>query len=92
MTTLLEFVLLTFLVIAAIAVCTRKNLLGSVIIYTAYSLVMSILWVLLQSPDLAITEAAVGAGISSILFFVALKRIRVMDEERREMEEQQNAG
>ena len=36
---------------------------------------MAILWLLLQSPDLAITEAAVGAGVTSILFFVALKRI-----------------
>ena len=88
MTTLLEFVLLTFLVLTAIAVCASKRLLGSVILYTAYSLVISILWILLQSPDLAITEAAVGAGISSILFFVALKRIQVMADERQETEEQ----
>ena len=29
---------------------------------------MAVLWSLLQSPDLAITEAAVGAGVTSILF------------------------
>ena len=82
----IEFILLTFLVIAAIAVCATKRLLASVIIYTSYSVVMALIWLLLASPDLAITEAAVGAGISSILFFVVLKRIRVMDKERIEEE------
>ena len=41
----------------------------------AFSLIMAVLWSLLQSPDLAITEAAVGAGISGILFFLTLKKI-----------------
>ena len=36
---------------------------------------MAILWVLLESPDLAITEAAVGAGITTVLFIVTLYRI-----------------
>ena len=39
---------------------------------------MSIIWILLESPDLAITEAAVGAGITSILFFVTLKKIHAI--------------
>jgi uncharacterized MnhB-related membrane protein len=73
-----EIILLTFLVVCSIAVAYTKKLLTAVIIFMSYSLVMSILWVLLQSPDLAITEAAVGAGITSILFFLALKRIKSM--------------
>ena len=51
-------------------------MLVSVVIYMAFSLVMSIIWLILESPDLAITEAAVGAGVTSILFFVTLKKIR----------------
>ena len=35
---------------------------------------MSIIWIILRSPDLAITEAAVGAGVTSILFFITLKK------------------
>jgi len=73
-----ELILLTFLIICAAAVSWTKNLFAAVIIFMSYSLVMAILWVLLQSPDLAITEAAVGAGITSILFFLALKRIKAM--------------
>ena len=49
--------------------------MNAVIVYTALSLIMAALWSLLQSPDLAITEAAVGAGISGILFFLTLKKI-----------------
>ena len=51
-------------------------LLISVVIYMAFSLIMAIIWLILESPDVAITEAAVGAGVTSILFFVTLKKIR----------------
>lgn len=71
--------LLVLLVVAALAVSASKKLLPAVIIFMSYSLLMSIVWLLLESPDLAITEAAVGAGITSVLFFIALKRIKEMD-------------
>lgn len=74
------FILLLFLIICAVAVSFSKNLLNSIIIFMSYSTVMAIIWVLLESPDLAITEAAVGAGITSVLFFVSLRKIQVLDE------------
>ena len=80
----LEAILLTFLVIAAVAVCATNRLLSSVIFYASYGVIMTVLWILLAAPDLAITEAAVGTGISGVLFFVVTKRIRVMEEEHRE--------
>ncbi len=72
------YILLGFLVVCAVSVSLSKNLLNSILIYMSYSLIMSIIWILLESPDLAITEAAVGAGITSILFFVTLKKIHAM--------------
>ncbi len=72
----LRIVLLIFLIVCAIAVSFTRNLLMSLVIYMAFSMIMAIVWLLLESPDLAITEAAVGAGVTSILFFVMLKRIR----------------
>lgn len=74
-------VLLIFLLICAIAVSFSKNLLNSIIIYMSFGVVMSIFWMILESPDLAITEAAVGAGITSILFFVTLKKIQAINAE-----------
>ena len=71
--------MLVFLIVCAIAVCLTKNLLTSVVIYMAYSMIMSVVWIMLESPDLAITEAAVGAGVTSLLFFLALKKIHAID-------------
>lgn len=70
------YILLAILVVCAISVTFSKNLLNSILIFMGFSLVMSIIWILLESPDLAITEAAVGAGVTSILFFVTLKKIK----------------
>ena len=76
MTEVFRMILLVLLIICAIAVNLTKNLLQAVIIFMSYSSIMCILWILMESPDLAITEAAVGAGISGILFLMTLKKIQ----------------
>ena len=76
-----EIVLLLSLVVCAVSVAFTKDLLTSIVIFMSYSLIMCVIWVLLQSPDLAVTEAAVGAGVTSILFFVTLKKIRAIRRE-----------
>ena len=76
----LEVLLLLFLILCAAATVLCRRLLSSVIIFMAYSAVMSVVWLLLQSPDLAITEAAVGAGITSLLFFLTLRKINALKE------------
>lgn len=80
--------LLGMLIVCALAVSLTRNLLTSLIVYMAYSLIMAVIWMLLQSPDLAITEAAVGAGITSVLFFITLKKIHAIrgDREREQAE------
>ena len=84
----LRILLLVFLIVCAVAVSFSKNLLISVVIYMAFSLIMSIIWLILESPDLAITEAAVGAGVTSILFFVMLKKIRSIKTTAEEYEDE----
>ena len=79
---IIEWLLLIFLIVCAVAVSISKNLLNSVIIFMSYSLVMAVIWVLLRSPDLAITEAAVGAGVTSVLFFLALRKIGQIGHEK----------
>lgn len=74
----LEYLLLVGLIVCAVTAPLCKRLLNTVIVYMAFSLLMAVLWSLLQSPDLAITEAAVGAGVTSILFFLTLKKIRAL--------------
>lgn len=73
-----ECLLILSLIVIAVYAFISKRLLVAVIIYMAFSLIMSIIWALLQSPDLAITEAAVGAGITGILFVLTLKKIHAL--------------
>lgn len=75
------YILIGILIVCVIAVTFAKNLLNSVLIFMAFSLVMSIIWILLESPDLAITEAAVGAGVTTVLFLATLKRINALGDE-----------
>ena len=76
---ILGILLLIFIITCAISVSLTKNLLTALVIFMGQSLAMCIIWVLLESPDLAITEAAVGAGITSLLLFVTLKKIHAID-------------
>ena len=81
MSTTFRILLLAGLVICAVATALVRKPMRAVIIYMAYSIIMSVVWLLLESPDLAITEAAVGAGITGILFFLTLQRINLIDKD-----------
>ena len=67
--------LLTFLIVCAASVALVKDPLKAVLIQMGFSTVMALIWLILESPDLAVTEAAVGAGVTGILFFLTMRRI-----------------
>jgi uncharacterized MnhB-related membrane protein len=71
-----HLIILVFLVCTALAAVISKDLLDSVIIYGAYSFTIAITYSILRAVDVAMTEAAVGAGISSILFVAALSKTK----------------
>jgi energy-converting hydrogenase B subunit D len=75
----LNFALLLFLIVCAMVAARIRDLLSASIIFSAYSLIMAILWMLLGAPDIAITEAAIGAGITTLLFVVAISKTRRME-------------
>ena len=76
---ILKIILLITLIGCSVAVNLTPSLLQAVVIFMSYSSIMCIVWILLESPDLAITEAAVGAGISGTLFLMTLKKISAED-------------
>ncbi|MFN4133120.1 MAG: Na(+)/H(+) antiporter subunit B [Candidatus Hadarchaeales archaeon] len=53
-----------------------KDLLHSVILLAGGSIALAVIFYMLQAPDIAITQATVGAGISTILFVIAISRTR----------------
>jgi multicomponent Na+:H+ antiporter subunit B len=70
----IDVFLLGFLVVIAVAVAATRNLLVGVMLFSSYSLVSAALFLLLDAADVAFTEAAVGAGISTVLLLAALSR------------------
>ncbi len=67
MVTLIDIVLLLFLSITAIAVVRLSDLFAGVMLFGLYSLLSASIFLALDAVDVAFTEAAVGAGISTIL-------------------------
>ena len=72
METLVDLVLLAFLAVVAIAVIRLRNLFAVVMLTGIYSLLTAGLFVTLDAVDVAFTEAAVGAGISTVLMLGTL--------------------
>ncbi len=82
-----ELLLLGFLIACALTAVLNRSIVITILTYMGFSIVMSVVWLILQAPDLAITEAAVGAGISSVLYFLTLRKIHELKEEADKMDE-----
>mgnify|MGYP005834876153 FL=1 len=81
MGTALNVTFIALLVSTALLAVWAKDLLAAVIIFSVYSLIMALMWQRLQAPDLALTEAAVGAGVTTVLFVVTIFKTRRKEEE-----------
>ncbi len=73
MADVLNIVFLSFLVVVAIAVSYVKDLLYAAILLGAYSVTIALIWLLMSAPDLAITEAAAGIGMTTLMIAVISK-------------------
>lgn len=70
----IDMIVLTLVVVCAIAAISVRDLLSSAILLGSYSFMMCSLWAIMGAVDVAFTEASVGAGISTILFIAAIFR------------------
>ena len=66
--------LLVLMLILAVYVVEAKDLLAAVIASGFVSLVASIVYLYLQAPDVAMTEAAIGAGLTTLIFIIAIRK------------------
>ena len=62
----------------------HKNIVVAIIAVGVLGLFASVMYLLLSAPDVAMTEAAIGSGLSTIIFFYVLNRIRTTDENKDE--------
>lgn len=67
---------LGMIVAAAMAVRGRRSLPISILAAGLVSLLTSVQFLLLAAPDVAMTEAAIGSGLTTFLFFFVLGRVR----------------
>jgi energy-converting hydrogenase B subunit D len=72
----LNFFLLLFAVITAVAALSVRDLLSAVVLLSAFSFFMCLVWAEMGAVDVAFTEAAVGAGVSTAFFVAALYHTR----------------
>ena len=71
----MEDLILAILVGLALAAVRLKDLLAATAVLGAYSLMMALLWAYMNALDVSFTEAAVGAGISTVLMLAAIVRV-----------------
>ena len=66
--------LLVLVVVTAGITAVARTLPTTLVAFAAYSLGLAMVWVVFRAPDVALTEAAVGAGVTTALFLVLLRR------------------
>jgi len=72
----------TVMIVAAVLAVHLRSLLGAIISAGVVSLFASIVFLLLGAPDVAMTEAAIGAGLSTVIFLFALRRTTGKDHDK----------
>jgi len=73
---LIQNALLIFFFVLCLIAIELKDLLYAVIVLTGASITLAVIFFMLQAPDIAITQAAVGAGITTVLFVIAISRTK----------------
>ncbi|GAB3694118.1 DUF4040 domain-containing protein [Halorubrum pallidum] len=79
--TAIEASLLAFVVLTALATAFARDVLAAVIIFGAYSLGMAALYTFYRAPDVALTEAAISAGVTTVLLLLTLAKTTRIDHE-----------
>ncbi len=74
--TLVSLILIVAMFIAAIVAAESKDLLSAALAMGVVSLIVSILFYMLQAPDVAITEASIGAGLSVAILVFGIRATR----------------
>lgn len=76
MTSIIIIVFGLIMLAAAFLALNSRSLVAAIISAGTISLLASVIYLLLAAPDVAMTEAAIGSGLTTIVFLYALRRIR----------------
>jgi multicomponent Na+:H+ antiporter subunit B len=70
----IEAALFAFVLVTAVTTALLRDVLAAVVVFAAYSLGMAIFYAVLLAPDVAMTEAAIGAGVTTLLLLLTLAK------------------
>lgn len=73
-------VVVGMVVVAGIAAMVSRNLVSSVLFGGLASLIASYLFLRMGAPDVAMTEAAIGAALTTVIFLIAVRRTQEVEE------------
>ena len=76
----LDILVVCGVVVSAILACHFENLISAVIALGLTGLFTAMSFLVLHAPDVAISEAAVGAALTPVIFIVALRKMRGGDD------------
>jgi len=68
------------MVASAFMAIYMRSLLSSIIAAGVISLLASIIYLLLAAPDVAMTEAAIGSGLTTVIFLYAFNKVKSSEE------------
>lgn len=73
---ILHISIMVMLIIVAIMILRVRRLMAAIFLFGIFSLLMAMIYLLLAAPDVAMTEAAVGAGVSTVFLLAALSGLK----------------
>ena len=76
MATPFDYLLILTLLVIAVAALAGARLFKSAVLFIAFGLLMAVGWVRLAAPDIALAEAAIGAGVTGALILDAVGHLR----------------
>ncbi|MBZ4662889.1 MAG: putative monovalent cation/H+ antiporter subunit [Caloramator sp.] len=68
--------------LGAVWTVLTEDVFKAIVIFGIVSLMSSVMFLLMQAPDVAITEAAIGSGITTALFIFTYKKMEERKDER----------
>jgi len=74
MINLFDILLVLSLLMISISIMLISDIFRAIVLFITFGLLMALAWVRLEAPDIALAEAAIGAGLTGILLIENLRR------------------
>jgi len=88
----MDLLLALLLVVLAVQVVIGRELFRSIVFFVAFGLTMALIWARLGAPDLALADAAIGAGLTGALLLAAFRRLVQIDPKHAEARGPEHSG